>query len=282
MRYLTVTRNQRAFTLIELLVVIAIIAILAAILFPVFAQAKVAAKKTADLSNIKQVALGVLMYNGDYDDTFPVYFSGQEGPRDAFLESHIWSSTRGVGPYIKSTEIFRSPDDNYALGDFGDYPATRTRPARDSYMPNMVHPSTAWAYPTVTDPRGPFGYGSIMADTFNNMPPSSQTAATSPAEVIMLAPGRSDWEQCAGGANSWTNTEIQWYPYWTAGIGGWGWDIQALTTAPWDTNCEKAWRRYNGGANFVFLDGHAKTLKIGQLVDGDGNPNAKLWAINAP
>ena len=61
---------KKAFTLIELLVVIAIIAILAAILFPVFAQAKEAAKKTACLSNEKQLALGILMYNNDSDDTF--------------------------------------------------------------------------------------------------------------------------------------------------------------------------------------------------------------------
>ncbi|MFM9872097.1 MAG: type II secretion system protein [Fimbriimonadaceae bacterium] len=59
---------RRAFTLIELLVVIAIIAILAAILFPVFAQAKDAAKKTQDLSNIKQISLAVNLYAGDYDD----------------------------------------------------------------------------------------------------------------------------------------------------------------------------------------------------------------------
>ncbi|MFZ4509275.1 MAG: prepilin-type N-terminal cleavage/methylation domain-containing protein, partial [Fimbriimonas sp.] len=63
--------NRKAFTLIELLVVIAIIAILAAILFPVFAQAKMAAKKTADLSGVKQLSLGVAMYGNDYDDTFP-------------------------------------------------------------------------------------------------------------------------------------------------------------------------------------------------------------------
>ena len=63
---------KKAFTLIELLVVIAIIAILAAILFPVFAQAKVAAKKTSDLSNMKQMATSTYMYYGDYDDTlFP-------------------------------------------------------------------------------------------------------------------------------------------------------------------------------------------------------------------
>src|SRR5579862_1041736 len=69
--------RSKAFTLIELLVVIAIIAILAAILFPVFAQAKMAAKKAASLSNLKQLSLSNQIYGNDYDDTLPaggVYF----------------------------------------------------------------------------------------------------------------------------------------------------------------------------------------------------------------
>ena len=69
---LTINRTRRAFTLIELLVVIAIIAILAAILFPVFAQAKEAAKKTQTLNNFKQVATSMIMYAGDNDDLFPL------------------------------------------------------------------------------------------------------------------------------------------------------------------------------------------------------------------
>src|SRR5882757_4117150 len=64
--------RNRAFTLIELLVVIAIIAILAAILFPVFAQAKEAAKKTADLSSVKQVSTSMAIYLTDSDDTYPL------------------------------------------------------------------------------------------------------------------------------------------------------------------------------------------------------------------
>src|SRR6202789_643638 len=64
-------RNKAAFTLIELLVVIAIIAILAAILFPVFAQAKAAAKKTADLSNVKEMGTAAAMYSNDFDDLNP-------------------------------------------------------------------------------------------------------------------------------------------------------------------------------------------------------------------
>jgi prepilin-type N-terminal cleavage/methylation domain-containing protein len=68
--------HKRGFTLIELLVVIAIIAILAAILFPVFAQAKLAAKKTVALSNAKEIALGVIMYQNDYDDAVPCAYFG--------------------------------------------------------------------------------------------------------------------------------------------------------------------------------------------------------------
>src|SRR6201990_961314 len=71
MNHSTHPQRRAGFTLIELLGVIAIIAILAAILFPVFAQAKEAAKKTTCLSNTKQIALGVYLYTSDYDDTFP-------------------------------------------------------------------------------------------------------------------------------------------------------------------------------------------------------------------
>ena len=74
------TKRHAAFTLIELLVVIAIIAILAAILFPVFAQAKAAAQKVADMSQIKQVATSFHLYLGDSDDVYPqaAWHGGEE------------------------------------------------------------------------------------------------------------------------------------------------------------------------------------------------------------
>src|SRR5271155_2090701 len=90
--------KNRAFTLIELLVVIAIIAILAAILFPVFAQAKLAAKKAASLSDSKQIGLGMQMYVNDYDDVTPIVFSiNGEGSVDVY---------QTMQPYIKNMGIF--------------------------------------------------------------------------------------------------------------------------------------------------------------------------------
>jgi len=107
-------RRKAAFTLIELLVVIAIIAILAAILFPVFAQAKTAAKKTAGLSGTKQLSLGATMYAGDSDDIFP-YDRGGDPGNTYYGETYVngamdpsaptnWA--RGVQPYIKNYEVY--------------------------------------------------------------------------------------------------------------------------------------------------------------------------------
>jgi len=108
---------KRAFTLIELLVVIAIIAILAAILFPVFAQAKFAAKKTSSLSGLKQVALGLQMYSNDYDDMAVQYYgyadlSGgtyyttpwNSGDTNLYHYATTWAGR--IYPYVKSQAVF--------------------------------------------------------------------------------------------------------------------------------------------------------------------------------
>ena len=96
--------QRRGFTLIELLVVIAIIAILAAILFPVFAQAKVAAKKSVAVSHTKQITLAGLMYSADYDDVFPLaYQYPHAGPGGGF--PYVLS----VFPYVRNVDIYVSP-----------------------------------------------------------------------------------------------------------------------------------------------------------------------------
>jgi prepilin-type N-terminal cleavage/methylation domain-containing protein len=108
---------RKAFTLIELLVVIAIIAILAAILFPVFAQAKAAAKKSTCVSNTKQLGLGLIMYVGDYDDVYmPRFF----GTNTAGVPH--WADL--VQPYVKNRNITNCPD----------YVAPLNKPIELSYM----------------------------------------------------------------------------------------------------------------------------------------------------
>src|SRR5690606_13671290 len=93
----------KAFTLIELLVVIAIIAILAAILFPVFARAKEAAKKTSAIAQMRQLAAGVMMYAGDHDDYFP---PASNRPADG-SEPIIWPAI--VDPYLKNRDLLVAP-----------------------------------------------------------------------------------------------------------------------------------------------------------------------------
>jgi prepilin-type N-terminal cleavage/methylation domain-containing protein len=92
---------RKAFTLIELLVVIAIIAILAAILFPVFARAKEAAKKTASLSQMRQLSAAVMMYAGDVDDYFPPASMRTSNPADTPI---IW--TQILDSYVKNKDLF--------------------------------------------------------------------------------------------------------------------------------------------------------------------------------
>ncbi len=116
---------KKAFTLIELLVVIAIIAILAAILFPVFAQAKISAKTTTDISNGRQIGMSVKMYLVDYNDTMPIFYAYNSIPA-GWQTGH-----KGVEillqPYCKNQNIFKSPFD--VGGPYTSYDV----PGADSY-----------------------------------------------------------------------------------------------------------------------------------------------------
>ncbi len=110
--------GKAAFTLIELLVVIAIIAILAAILFPVFARARENARRSSCQSNLKQIGLGALQYIQDYDEKYPTSYINTPGqPR--------WLQV--IQPYVKSTQVFACPSntDNSKIlyPTAGAYPA---------------------------------------------------------------------------------------------------------------------------------------------------------------
>jgi len=111
MKHRSTRSSQGGFTLIELLVVIAIIAILAAILFPVFARAREKARQTACLSNVKQLVLGLVQYVQDYDEMLPVWYNFRNPPG-----SKYWSET--VQPYVKNKQVLVCASDGtpYSAG----------------------------------------------------------------------------------------------------------------------------------------------------------------------
>jgi len=142
---------KRAFTLIELLVVIAIIAILAAILFPVFSQAKAAGKKAACISNTRQLSLGVLMYANDNDDQIP------PTQTDNFV---LWPDL--VNPYVKNAKIRVCPSETGA-GAVNSYGLNEMVFVDDTdYLPNPPPPSptmTTFSTPADTVMMGDLGVG---------------------------------------------------------------------------------------------------------------------------
>lgn len=159
---------RRAFTLIELLVVIAIIAILAAILFPVFAQAREAARKTSCRSNLKQIGAAVTMYVNDYDSVFPIL---------RWSTTTSFSDWRGsIAPYIKNTGVFRCPSNraNNGAPYNGDCQNVTLAPG----VP-QTYVSYGWTAVGWNSPNG-FSYGS-------GVPGLPETAIPAPADQLIVA-----------------------------------------------------------------------------------------------
>jgi len=118
--------RRKGFTLIELLVVIAIIAILAAILFPVFARAREKARQTSCLSNLKQLGLGALMYAQDYDELLPWMWQGPGVPwphvpleQAAVSNYTIWAEW--IYPYVKNTQLFQCQSQKFTTMPYGTF-----------------------------------------------------------------------------------------------------------------------------------------------------------------
>jgi len=261
---------KKAFTLIELLVVIAIIAILAAILFPVFAQAKAAAKSTADLSNLKQTAVAFLIYSGDSDDYFPM----------AFYDSwwNAWPQT--VQPYTKSFAIFRSPLDGTGnLKDTG-YGEPSWAGVGISYGVNSYLDNTASWPPKTSGPIAPMHLG--WAGVTSTL---SQTQMTNVAATILMTDRfNSDQQKLTparlGNSSAFTGSFFCWRDY----------DDSSAGRIPDGTNPNKAVTAYpngaNGGvsvanagrANFAFTDGHAKSMSPPQTnPDAFNQKDKNLW-----
>jgi prepilin-type N-terminal cleavage/methylation domain-containing protein/prepilin-type processing-associated H-X9-DG protein len=113
-------KNKRTgFTLIELLVVIAIIAILAAILFPVVAQAREKARQSGCLSNLKQIGTGIMMYTQDYDEAYPCNWFGSLWPSTPDGRAYKWMDA--IYPYVKNEQVFTCPSDGGASKTYIHY-----------------------------------------------------------------------------------------------------------------------------------------------------------------
>ena len=221
---------KRAFTLIELLVVIAIIAILAAILFPVFAQAKAAAKKSSSISNAKQQSLATIMYSADYDDVNVIYTSyALQGAAVAYGGQPVQPWSWLVQPYMKNADIFGDPQ----APPIQDWGAGWSSVVQKAYQPVYGYNYTYLSAP----------FGAANDPVFQ---PISTTAVANPAETVLLG---SKWSSAED--NFPNATTIIWYGAPRGLIVNYGIDSPDCNSiAQW---CFGNWGSNSG--NFVFVLG---------------------------
>ncbi len=236
-------RNRSAFTLIELLVVIAIIAILAAILFPVFAQAREKARQTSCASNQKQLVLGVLQYVQDYDETFPLTLFNNDTPSSVTTpwdatptanpnaRKSFWSNA--VEPYIKAFGVYSCPSTEERSDIFG-VDSVASKGVTFSYTLNGY--LNAYSMGQVPDPSSTImvseGLGKINMPRFANAFP---LAIDSSGNIMpTFSPGNLDQDASCSTA---------------AGAYGFGF------------NYDYSWWVHNGGSNYAYIDGHVKFAK---------------------
>lgn len=235
--------TRRAFTLIELLVVIAIIAILAAILFPVFAQARVAAHRTQCLSNVRQMGTGVMMYSADFDDIFPMNFYMFSTPRAA---ENLMSWREVTFPYMRSAGRTDSLDRGNVVwvhGGIHGSPAHNGGRARSYGAHQRIFP--------LTHVSG--GQQVLRTSTV------SQTQLNNPARKMLITTQGvvPEWDWNPGNDGIW---DAFWmYADWS--------QWPPLYEGPGSVPCDRdsadwpcAWvpRYLYNGINMLFADGHAK------------------------
>jgi prepilin-type N-terminal cleavage/methylation domain-containing protein/prepilin-type processing-associated H-X9-DG protein len=252
---------KSAFTLIELLVVIAIIAILAAILFPVFAQAREKARAISCVSNEKQVALGILMYLQDYDEHYPKYwYSGETrvAPDPPFLsDPTIKSGTFGwneaIYPYVKNTGVFLCPSSPHtaASGQWNDTNQDDT------------YPTGAVNYSINARLSGDTG----GLDVTGQYPTLNEAAVEFPAVTILVTEASSN---CSDGCASSDENEWGWEGRHVDKLNGDGWvggnEPAAKTPDNWiQSGLKPPLWRHTDGANYAFCDGHVKWYNASSL-----------------
>ena len=297
--------KNRAFTLIELLVVIAIIAILAAILFPVFAQAKVAAKSAVDLSNIKQQNLGLQMYTNDYDDTYVFGLCANWYPDG-------WATLSQ--PYAKSFPLYRSPLESSTSTPWGDWTGVALSYAANAYMipagADVTNSSTvaSWCAPpsyVANEPvscilRGLVSWTAQVSGQESSggggmMDKAAQTttAVSKPAETIALTvrlngdairenggPGNVSAFACGGVLSTFPSSNGAYQGSNLDWCGG-----QEIPNGKLPIDRKTSHGAFGAvseikqnKSNFAMADGHAKTLNISQTnPDPDTRSDLNMW-----
>jgi len=300
-------RNYRAFTLIELLVVIAIIAILAAILFPVFAQAKAAAKAAADLSNQKQQTLGVIMYSGDVDDVFCDANGTDIDANNPGTFARTW--VQKTAPYIKSLPLFQSPLDGRRdaahpswAESFLDATGGWKVHVGISYSPNSYAHSPGSAGFTGPCPySNPCVLGGVMNQDNNGTPSSgdgvygqskSSTSVSQPAGTILLSDMFNSIKaqnSCCGLGNTsgwFSGAFLQIRVPGDIGYGTYDWfggeiipNGTAATTNSFPSGPNGAVSITTGNhSNFAFVDGHVKSMNPAATdPDPVNNRDKNMW-----
>lgn len=260
--------RRLAFTLIELLVVIAIIAILAAILFPVFAQAREAARKTACLSNMKQIGLAMGMYTQDYDETFPhcpwdgqAFGGGYDSPNPNYHTRMTWISQ--YTPYIKNKQVWVCPSDPNPKGRGTGYYAPPGGedsiwgvPTPNSYGVNMnLHPYVATPGQEGSCSGCPWFNGGRARAMASLQTPASTYAISDSGRYVM-----EEW---------WVDVTARFANYnriYADGgsVGGGG----RLCQAQPERCQQSSIKRHQDGSVIVYADGHAKWQKWQNVCSG--------------
>jgi len=243
------SRKHTGFTLIELLVVIAIIAILAAILFPVFAQARESARKASCLSNCKQIGLAMQLYAQDYDEMLPGWPDPQRHPL-----ARDWNTWAIVVPllqaYNKSQNIWICPSGPKTTAYLGGPKGAQTyvHYGYNEYIYNTAH---------AVSPK--------YAGNFNSLAALGGTqAGVSNIVVVSDCVGATN-----GGAlgifNDWGNYDNIKIPGDPPGFG-----MQRIKYADGFVNGKSGSMRHSGGSNMVFADSHAKFVQGNKMTGSYG------------